>query len=151
MAELLATQETEVPVTYGMFALLTGAGGDPLANERDIAAITPGGVGFFSAARDHTATVRVEFWDGEPATDNSGTDTITGTVTITPPPAVALVGIDTGFSRDIPAPFTGRSRVQVSCTGRDEAARLAYEEHELFFDDVEHWLVRIWPEEQAGH
>ncbi|MBE8515937.1 hypothetical protein ILP97_00055 [Amycolatopsis sp. H6(2020)] len=91
--------------------------------------------------------MRLEFWDSEPTADTSQVETVRGTATIGPPPAVVLVTVDTGFSRDIPTPFTGHSRIQVSCTGREEAKRLAHEEHELFFEDVEQWLVRIWPDE----
>ncbi|WP_143531920.1 hypothetical protein [Saccharothrix sp. ALI-22-I] len=131
-------------MTYGAFSLVTGAGGDPLAVERPVASVTGGGVGFFSAANDHTANVRVEFWDGEPSEDPSGSEAVTGAVDLEAP-VVVLLAIDTGFSAEIPTPFTGRAGVRVSCTGRDEAARLAFEEHELFFTDVEHWLVRIWP------
>ncbi|MFJ7212921.1 hypothetical protein [Amycolatopsis sp. NPDC098790] len=148
MARLLAAQEAQVPVTYGMFGLLTGAGGDPLADEHDVAVVTPGGVGFFSAGRDHTATVRLEFWDSEPEAAPSQVETVTGIATIVPSPAVVLVTVDTGYSRDIPTPFTGDSRVEVSCSGREEAERLTNEEHEMFYEDVERWLVRMWPDEQ---
>lgn len=142
MAVLLSVHEIAVPVTHGAFALVTGAGGDPLALEQPLASVVDGGIGFFSAASDHTATVRVEFWDLAP--DGSLDDGVTGTVDLAAP-AVALVGVDTGFSREIPVPFTGAAAVHVACTGRDEAARLAHEEHELFFADVEVWLVRLWP------
>lgn len=131
-----------MPVTHGAFSLVTGAGGDPLTEERPVASVVDGGVGFFSAATDHTATVRLEFWDAEP--EDPDEDAVAGTVNLAAP-AVALVGIDTGISREVPVPFTGLAEVRVSCTGRDEAARLAFEEHELFFDDVEQWLVQIWP------
>lgn len=144
MPNLLSSRETPVPVTYGAFSLITGAGGDPLSVEHPVASVIGGGVGFFSAANDHTANVRVEFWDGEPPEHPSGSETVTGAVDLAAP-AVVLLAIDTGFSAEIPAAFTGRAGVRVSCTGRDEAARLSHEEHELFFSDVEHWLVRIWP------
>ncbi|WP_409185969.1 hypothetical protein F9C11_17670 [Amycolatopsis sp. VS8301801F10] len=150
MARLLTAQETEVLVDYSMFAMLSGSGGDPLAEERDVAAIGPGGIGFFSAANDHTATVRLECWDGEPPAGGSSGETVTGTVTIAPPPGVVFVGIGTGFSREVSTPFSGPCRAEVVCTGRDEAARLYNEEHELFFEDVERWLVRLWPEEHRN-
>ncbi|WP_116200873.1 hypothetical protein [Amycolatopsis circi] len=150
MAQLLAAQDTEVLVAYSMFAMLSGGGGDPLADQQEIAAIGPGGIGFFSAANDHTATVRLECWDGEPPADASGGETVTGALAIAPSGAVALVGITTGFSLEIPTPFTGPCRAEVVCTGRDEAARLYNEEHELFFDDVERWLVRLWPDEHRN-
>jgi hypothetical protein len=146
VSNLLSAREIPIAVTYRAFSLITGAGGDPLADERPVASIVDGGVGFFSAANDHTATVRVEFWDAEPANDQSDGDTVTGTVNLAVP-AVVLLGIDTGFSWEIPTPFTGPARARVSCAGRDEVARLAFEEHELFFADVERWLVRIWPRE----
>jgi hypothetical protein len=140
----LSAQEIAFPVTFGAFALITGAGGDPLTEERPIASVVDGGIGFFSAARDHTTTVRVEFWDGEPANGSSDVVSISGSVTLSAS-GIALVAIDTGVSREVSVPFNGPAQVHVTCSGRDEAARLAYEEHEVFFSDVEHWLVRIWP------
>lgn len=144
MAKVLSVEEIPMPVTYGTFSLITGTGGDPLTDEQPIANVVEGGIGFFSGGRDHTATVRVEFWDDEPANDTPDTDAVTGTVTLSAP-AIALVGIDTGVSQEVPTPFTGPAQARVTCTGRDEAARLAYEEHQPFFEDVEHWLVEIWP------
>jgi hypothetical protein len=143
---MLSAKDVPVPVTYGAFSLCTGASGDPLVDERPVASITDSGIGFFSAARDHTAAVRVEFWDSRPPQHPPETETVAGTITLSEP-AVALVGIDTGFVREIPTPFTGTAYAEVTCHGRDEAARLAYEEHEHFFSDIEHWLVRIWPKD----
>ncbi|MEW2386471.1 hypothetical protein AB0873_31075 [Micromonospora sp. NPDC047707] len=144
MSSLVSAEEVEFRVTFGMFALVTGAGGDPLADERPIAAIVDGGVGFFSAARDHSVSVRLEFWDAEPDDPPLDECVVAGDVVLAAS-AVALVGIDGGGYREFPAPFDGRARVLVSCTGREEAARLERDEHEAFFSDVEYWLVWMWP------
>ena len=149
MARLLTAQDVDILVAYSMFAMCTGTAGDPLAAERDVAAIGPGGIGFFSAGNDHTATVRLECWDSESPADGSGGERVVGTISV-PTPGVTFVGVATGYARDLPVPFTGACRAEVVCAGRDEAARLCNVEHELFFEDVERWLVRLWPDEDRA-
>lgn len=142
MAKVLSAREILMPVTHGSFCLITGVGGDPLTDNHPIANLVEGGIGFFSGGRDHTATVRVEFWNDAPTNDD--TLAVTGTIVLSAS-AIALVGVDTGVSHEVPTPFTGPAHARVSCRGRDEAARLTYEEHQLFFEDVEQWLIEIWP------
>lgn len=48
VSKQLSAQEISFPVTFGAFAPITGAGGDPLAEERPIASVVDGGIGFFS-------------------------------------------------------------------------------------------------------
>ncbi|MGW0734528.1 hypothetical protein [Streptomyces sp. NPDC002851] len=109
------------------------------------------GLGLFSAGNDHTAAIRVEYWDAAPPAPDSnpaGGRPVAAEfpVRIGDGPLL-LQGMEVSEYEELdPPPFSGPARARVTCTGREEAHRLTYEEIELFYEGVERWVVQLWPD-----
>lgn len=148
----LDATDTAIRVTYSSFILATGGSADPGDDPAfatpvdDLYAATDAGLYLLSAANNHTADVRIEWWDQLPPPPPDHPDRVGAhTTTRLARPEVTLLGVDTGHAQVVPAPYAGPVHADITCTGRTEADRRGRREHELFFTGVEHWLIRFWP------
>lgn len=156
MSRVLAEGVARCDMGYGMVHVYTNGGqGDPCLEgdlSEDLFRAGPDGVALLSSATGHTAVVRVQIWDSQPedsavAPTRGGADTVQAidATTIGPGPIV-LVGTADGFGTTLipETPYQGNAQVQVICHGRNEVLRhqIAGESQ---VEDVEHWLVRLWP------
>jgi hypothetical protein len=152
MPGLLDATDTTIRITYNSFLLATGGSTNPnddptLADPiDDLYAATDAGLYLLSAANDHTATIRIEWWDQTPPPTTDHPDRVSAQATTRlAHPEITLMGIDTGHTETIAAPYSGAVRADITCTGRNEADHRSRQDHDLFFTGIENWLIRFWP------
>jgi hypothetical protein len=153
MPVLLASRSTVIEVAHRSFLLLDGSyelerpgvagpAVGPLAEAAD------GGLMMLSAGSNHDAAVEVQWWDEAPEQADAAWDATVQRVFRILGEYLSLEITGHGPKNDdpsIPAEFTGLTRAAVHCRGQGEARR-RYENGEMWFSNVEQWLIQLWPE-----
>ena len=143
--------EATVGVLYRHFYLgmASRPGADHVIDANaDLVDVGPAGLVLMSAASDHRARVRVEYWRSRPdaSTVPPGAATKEGQVEIDAEPLV-LAGVTTGELHELPAPpAAGLFGVRVICEGRAELEAIEPIDPLADVTGVERWTIQLWPE-----